>query len=63
MLKGKIGSVGGEKPKEGEKGLPEEGPMVVETSTAVDKVCKEAMDERYGGDVEGEVEAATEVVI
>lgn len=43
--------------------MPKKGPVVLESGPGEDEVCEEAMDQPEAGDVEGNIEAAAEVVV
>lgn len=59
----KVLSISGEEPKEGEEGLPEKRPVVLESCPGEDEVCEEAMDQPDAGNVKANIEAAAKVVV
>ena len=59
----KVLGVGSEESKKGEKSLPKKRPVVLEPGPGEDEVCEEPMDQPEAGNVEGDIEAAAEVVV
>lgn len=59
----KVWRVGGEEAQEGDKALPEDGPVVGQQGVVLRQATEEAVDEVDAGEVEVEVEPAAQVVV